>query len=137
LVALPIYTTLHSVDRSFAPRIIEQQTGLAPEYWQRVLLTQSGLLWHIRDHVVPSLLAVVHRVRSTLFSKGADATVLASVFTALLLGEGWAPRGWLEPWLLMLLLWVLAASAGTSLMVDSVASTRFVFVYPALMLLVA
>ncbi len=137
LVALPIYTTLHSVDRSFAPRIIEQQTGLAPEYWQRVLLTQSGLLWHIRDHVVPSLLAYIHRVDSTLFYKGADALVLAAVFPALLLGAGWALRGWLKPGLLLLLMWVLAASAGNSLMVDSGASTRFVIVYPALMLLVA
>ena len=137
LVALPIYTTLLSVERSFAPRIVEQHTGLAPEYWQWVLLSQGGMRWHIQDHVLPSLLAYIHRVDSTLFYKGADALVLAAVFPAALLGAGWALRGWLRPGLLLLILWILAASAGNSLMVDSGASTRFVIVYPALMLLVA
>ncbi len=136
LVALPIYYTLLGLDRPITARMVDNATGLAREYWQ-ALFRLGTFDFHVREHILAPLLAYVHRVELTMFYRGRTGILLAAVFPAALLGLFHALRRWGTPGALLLLLWVFAASAGNSLLVDSAASTRFVIVHPALMLLTA
>ncbi len=136
IVALPVYTTLLGVHSSLAARMVEQNAGLSLGYWQSVLAS-GDFGPHLRDHLAPALLVYTHLPDPTSYYAGDTPLLLVWVVPAFLLGLAYALWRWRSPGPLLLILWLLSVSLGNNLLVDSSASTRFVLVFPALMLLAA
>ncbi len=136
LVALPIYTTLLLTEKPLAARMVSNSAGLNMAYWQELFDTRD-FRQHILQHLAPPFLLYVQRPDNTLFYAGGSPMLLPFVVPAFLLGFFYALRRWYKPGPMLLVGWVLAASLGNSLLVESANVARFVTVTPALMLLVA
>jgi len=136
IVAAPIYYTLIGMGRSLAARMVDNNSALSSAYW-RDLFNGGDIQRHIEYHLLPAFYIYVHRVENTLFYRGNTALLLTAAIPAFLLGLFQTIWRWRMPGLLLVLLWVVAASLGNSLMVDSIGSPRFVMVFPALMLMTA
>jgi Dolichyl-phosphate-mannose-protein mannosyltransferase len=136
IVAAPIYYTLIGMGRSLAARMVDNNSALSSAYW-REMFEFGDFQRHIDYHFLPAFYIYVHLIENTLFYRGATALLLTSVIPAFLLGLFQTIWRWRKPGLLLVLMWVVAASLGNSLMVDSIGSPRYVMVFPALMLMAA
>jgi hypothetical protein len=138
IVAVPIYYILVGMDRPLFARMVANQSGLAAAYWQDLFQNGGELLWtHIEYHVIPAFEVYIHFPDPTLFYIGQTGLILPVVFVFFALGVGYALARLREPGPLLLVLWILAASSGNSLLVASASSPRFVLVFPALALAIA
>ncbi len=138
IVAAPIYYTLVGMDRPLFARMVANQSGLSGDYWRDLLQNGGHLLRdHIVYHIIPAFQVYIHFLDPTLFYAGKTALILPVVFVFFALGVGYALARLREPGPLLLMLWILAASLGNSLLVSSASSPRFVLVFPALALAVA
>ncbi len=136
IVAAPIYYTLIGMGRSLAARMVDNNSALNGAYW-REMFAAGDFQRHIEYHLLPAFYIYVQRVENTLFYRGNTALLLTSVIPAFLLGLFQCIWRWRMPGLMLVLMWVIAASLGNSLMVDSIGSPRYVMVFPALMLMAA
>lgn len=136
IVAAPIYYTLIGMGRSLAARMVDNSSALSSAYWREMFET-GDFQRHIDYHFLPAFYIYVHLVENTLFYRGSTALLLTSAIPAFLLGVFQSIWRWRMPGLLLILMWVVAASLGNSLMVDSIGSPRYVMVFPALILMVA
>lgn len=138
IVAAPIYTTLWSAERPLAARATENATALSLEYWRGVFdRGADGVIKHVRDRMVEPFLIYVQLTERSLFYGGSTPLLLTLVSPLALLGAFaavWRPRA---PGSLLLLLWVVMASLGNSLLVENMHSPRYAVVFPALVLLAA
>ena len=135
IVAAPIYYTLIVGDYAFSTRLSNHNTGLGLDYWANlgdpVLRDQ-----HIQWKLLPSFLVYFHMAEGSFFYRGQHPLVLTPAVPFLLLGVGlvlWRIR---RPGPLLLALWVIGTSLSNNLLVDSLASPRYVVVFPALALLI-
>lgn len=133
IVAVPIYYTLVAIQWPLAGRL--SVVGLNGEYWARLSTTEG--LQDQTERLVATLLIYVHRAENSVFYGGETPLVLPILAPLLLLGVVYVLRRWRQPGPLLLILWMVGTSLGNSLLVDSAAATRYVVVFPALMLLVA
>jgi 4-amino-4-deoxy-L-arabinose transferase-like glycosyltransferase len=136
LVALPIYLTLWSRNDAMAMRMNE--AGLNDAYWQNLFVsgdanTMAEHLYRIRS----SFAIYVNLPESSLFYGGGQPLLLGYLVAPLLLGLFYAAWRLRSPGTLLVVLWLLLASFGNSLLVTSTHSPRYVVVFPALALLVA
>lgn len=138
IVAAPIYYTLIGMDRPLFARMVANQSGLSGGYWRDLLQQRGELLSeHFEYHIIPAFAVYSYFPDPTLFYAGQTALILPVVFVFFVLGMGYALSRLREPGPLLLILWILAASLGNSLLVNSASSPRFVLVFPALALAVA
>ncbi|HML24879.1 MAG TPA: glycosyltransferase family 39 protein, partial [Aggregatilinea sp.] len=137
LVAMPIYYTLAGLDFPFFSRL--EKTEMSTDYWQRDR-EQDSLTTRLA-HFRQSLMLYVNSPENTtvfyfLYYGGKHPLVLEWFVPLLLLGGAIALWSWRRPDVLPLL-WVLAASVGNALLVESAVSARYNVVFPALALLMA
>jgi 4-amino-4-deoxy-L-arabinose transferase-like glycosyltransferase len=136
IVALPIYYTLVARGLPLGARISAPNITLDSEYW-RNMFASGDFSQHIRLHILDSLLVYVHQQDRTFFYNGQTGLVLLYLVPVLLLGVAFALWRWRAPGPCLLILWVLATSAGNSFLTETVTVPRYVVVFPALVLLVA
>lgn len=137
VVAFPIYYSLLGVNAPVAARLSD--AGLRPHYWQNLVDAASDpnvLQAHI-THLKWAFAVYVNLPDSSLFYGGDQPLLLSYIVPAFLLGVFYALWRLRSPGALLLVLWVLLASLGNSLLIESTHSARFVVVFPALALLVA
>jgi 4-amino-4-deoxy-L-arabinose transferase-like glycosyltransferase len=138
IVAAPIYTTLWSTERPLAARATENDTALSLVYWRGVLdRGADGIVKHVRERMVEPFLIYIQLREASLFYGGKSPLLLTLISPLALLGFFallWRPRA---PGSLLLLLWVVGASLGNSMLVENMHSPRYVVVFPALALLAA
>lgn len=138
VVAAPIYYTLVGMDRPLFARMVANQSGLAGAYWSDLFSQRGSLIQkHITDHVIPAFLIYIHQFDSSLFYAGTTALILPVVFVFFAAGLGYALSRIRQSGPLLVVLWILAASLGNSLLVSSASVPRFVLVFPAIALAVA
>ncbi len=133
IVAVPIYYTLVGIEWPLAGRL--SLAGLNDEYWAQ-LFTPEGLQKQ-SVRLAATLLIYVHRAENSVFYGGETPLVLPVLAPLLLLGVLYVLRRWRQPGPLLLILWVIGTSLGNSLLVDSAASSRYVVIFPALVLFIA
>jgi hypothetical protein len=137
IVAAPVYYTLVGMGRPLLARMVDNQTSQKETYWQTLLNDPVKLENHIRFHIIPAFLVYTSYSDDTYFYRGETAMILPYLAPLFLLGLAWALWRLRAPGALLALLWVVGASLGNSLLVESIAYTRFVIVFPALALLLA
>jgi hypothetical protein len=137
IVALPIYYTLLVIERPLAARMIENQTALPGVYWQDVVTDTSSLITHLELRVIHPLRLYLQAAEGSLFYAGQNAFLLPALVPLFFLGLGALLARLRRPGPLLLLLWLLAATLGNSLLVAADHAPRYVVVFPALILLVA
>lgn len=135
LIAAPLYLTINLGDEMiFSSRF--RDAGLAPEYLLDI--ARSGHPDIYLRHLADAFLFYVHTPEVDLIYYGGQTPLILTYLVPLfLLGIAvtfWRMRtfGMLLP-----LLWMLGTGLGSSLMVQSVISARYVIVLPALALLIA
>jgi 4-amino-4-deoxy-L-arabinose transferase-like glycosyltransferase len=137
LVAAPVYYTLVALDAPLTSRFGE--VGMGSGYWIKLLFPDPGInpwpeqLRRLRD---PLLLMISHPERS-LFYGGGQPLLLAYLVPPFLLGAAlllWRLR---KPGALLLLVWLVGAAVGNSLLVGTMDAARYVVVAPALALVCA
>jgi 4-amino-4-deoxy-L-arabinose transferase-like glycosyltransferase len=133
IVAAPVYYTLIALDMSPTRRL--DQVGLNGEYWQR-LASRAALDPYV-DHLIESVLVYFNLPEGSRFYGGPDALVLPLLVPLLMLGLALVVYRWRRAGALLLVLWIAVTSLGNSLMVASAYATRYVVVFPALVLLIA
>lgn len=136
ITAAPIYYTLIGKGLPLASRMVENRTGLNAAYWD-IMFERGDWRQHIDDHVIPPFLVYVNRPDDTLFYGGKTAMLLMPIVPAFLLGAAYLIWRWRAAGGMLLLLWIFAASMANSLLTFSATYTRFVVVFPALMLVAA
>jgi len=137
IVAAPIYYNLVAVDAPAASRMSE--AGLNNAYWQTLLDSigdPNALTAHV-ERIRYAFAVYIHLREGSLFYGGDNPLLLAYLVPVFLLGTFFAVWRLRSPGGLLLILWVLLTSLGNSLLVDSTHSTRYVVVFPGLVLLVA
>jgi 4-amino-4-deoxy-L-arabinose transferase-like glycosyltransferase len=137
IVAVPIYATLYGLRFAFAPRV--NATTFARSYWQSLLLSSgdSYLLQNHLRHVLYAFGAYVRMPDTSYFYLDAQPMLLIYVAPLFLLGVAYSLWRIARPGALLLLLWVILTSLGSSLLTNPTHYARFVVVFPALMLLAA
>ncbi len=136
IVALPIYTTLAALQFSAAARFSTPHISLGGDYW-RELLASGDFYWHIRWHIIDPLLLFVHQPDRGLFYAGHTPMLLEYMVPAFLLGVCIILWRWRWPAGLLLLMWLLAVILGNTLLMQSTIMTRYVVVFPAVIMLVS
>ncbi len=136
VVAAPIYLVLIGMDRPIAARMVDNQIGLTGDYW-RLLFQYDNFQAHIEVHVIPALAVFINGNDPTLFYAGKSPLMLPFVELLFLLGLAYLLWRWRAPGALLLLLWMASTAAGNSLMTDSTTFTRFIIVFPGIMLVTA
>lgn len=134
IVALPIYTTLRTMDFSITSRLNSPHIALDGDYW-RELLASGGFYWHIRWHIIEPFLIFVHQPDRGLFYAGQTPMLLDFLVPPFLIGLWVVLWQWRRTGLLIM--WVLAVIFGNMLLAQSTIMTRYVVVFPAVMILVA
>lgn len=129
-VALPMYIVIRSDGLGMAPRLAMK--GFTLQYYVEMLRSLENMVWHIQ-HMLKSFAIYVTLPDQSLYYSGQTALVLPFLVPFLLIGL-WqmlkhGPRA--------LLLCLLGASLGNSLLFFSPWSTGFVVTFPLLALLVA
>ena len=129
-VALPMYIVIWGDGLGMAPRLAMK--GFTIQYYADMVSSLENMLWHIQ-HVLKSFAIYAFLPDQSLYYSGQTALVLPCLVPFLLIGL-WqmlrrGPR--------VLLLCLLGASVGNSLLFFSPWSTGFVVTFPLLMLLVA
>lgn len=133
IIAAPVYIALLGQGRSLASRMATQHISLDVAYWQSVL--SGGLIDHIEQHILPTLLIYVRYIDDSLFYRGETALLLPVMTGFVLIGVVYAVR---RPHAGVLVgLWLAAVSAGNSLLLNSIQSPRYVVGFPALIALAA
>lgn len=137
IVAAPVYLTLAGLDFPLFDRM--EKTELDDTYWE--LEREPDDLDARIARFKHSLLAYVNAPENTLYHYylyygGKHPLVLEYTVPAFLLGLVVAAWRWRWPGALPVV-WVLGASAGNALLVESAVSARYVVVFPALALLIA
>ncbi len=140
LVAFPIYTTLLSWNRSLTLRMDE--AGINQNFISGFFsaINGTGDLGSYLNHFAQPLLFYVHyydQPRIFLYYGGKQPLVLEWLVPFLLFGAGYVLWRWRRPGMLLLILWILAASIGNSLMGDVLVATRYRVVFPALAIVIA
>jgi hypothetical protein len=133
LVAAPVYYTLLMGGRSVAVRMTTQHISLDGAYWLTVF--SGGMIEHIEQHVLPTLLLYVRYIDDSLYYRGETALLLPLMAGFALVGMVYVlryPRA-----AALLALWLAGATLGNSLLVNSIQSPRYVVVFPALVVLAA
>lgn len=131
IVAGPVYYGLFARELPLFQRYAT--VGLGGSYHQ--ILIDFNAAQTLEQHIFRPLLIYVHMPELSVFYGGRTALVLVFVVPFLLLGVALAvvrPR----PVTLLLLMWVLATSAGSMVLANSAYAARYVVAFPALMLLV-
>lgn len=137
LVALPVYYTLVAWDITLTTRL--ERRGFDAAYWRRVLLEPGGsaLLTHLREHVLPPFLHYVALPDAGAFYYGGHTALilppLVPVFLAGIIAA--LRRGFITG--LLPVLWLALVALGSSLIRDSVWTSRYVAAFPTLALLLA
>ncbi len=135
LVALPsLYPVLTGAAGSAAPRLAGM--GLLDVYFEP--LRTGGIGAFVDSTLKPPLLHFLHSPDGSRFFYGGETGMVLPLLVPLLL-LGMAAALWRLKWRggLLLLLWVLAAVVGNSLIVQRDWTARFVVVFPAVALLLA
>jgi 4-amino-4-deoxy-L-arabinose transferase-like glycosyltransferase len=136
LAAFPIYYSLLGVNLPLASRM--RDVGLNADYWSRLLSTGDPQAWQMHLERIGSAFAVyIHQPEGSLFYGGSQPLLLGYLVPVFLLGAFYALWRLRSPGALLLALWVVMTSLGSSLLVESSTSTRFVVAFPALALLAA
>ncbi len=136
LVALPVYAGIYGAGGGAAIRLADNSTGLGADYW-RALLAGGDFGTHLREYILKPLLAYTHARDDSLFYMGETALVLPLLVPLFLLGVAYALYHWHRPGSWLPVLWLLAVSAGNSLLIVSVQTPRYAVAFPALALLLA
>lgn len=132
LVALPLYITLLSLGRDFDGRM--DVSGLDSNFWRQVISEGQWELYLQR--LPPPFLLYVHLPDTSRFYDGQTALLLLPLIPFFLLGVAYTLWRIRTPALLLPLA-LLATSLGNSLMIHNAAATRFIMVFPLMMLLAA
>ncbi len=136
VVAAPVYITLYGMNRPVAARLVTNNVGLDADYWQAIF-QPDHLQQHLDDHIIPAFAVYTTQPDDTLFYGGNAPLLILAVAPFFLLGLACLVWRWRTPGALLLLLWLVGTSLGNSLVLQSAAYTRFVLVFPALMLITA
>jgi 4-amino-4-deoxy-L-arabinose transferase-like glycosyltransferase len=137
IIALPVYYTLAGLHFPLFDRI--NKAELDDYYWARGRESNN---WQARvARFRHSLLHYVNAPENTLFHfylyyGGAHPLLLVYVIPPFLLGLVIAAWQWRKPGAL-LVIWLLATSAGNALLLESAVSARYVLAFPAVAILVA
>ncbi len=135
-VAAPVAYVLLAGSSPLSGRM--SASGLNADYWLGLLFAPaSGLVAHLRDHLLPAVLVLFARPDATPYYGGETALVLPPLAPFFLLGAGWALGRWRHPGGRLLSLWIGLTALGNSLLIISAASTRYVVAFPALALAAA
>ncbi|MFN8372554.1 MAG: glycosyltransferase family 39 protein [Anaerolineae bacterium] len=131
IISLPVYITLGAQHLSLTTRLGEM--GFDLQYWRDAISGASSVYW---EHLLRNTLAYVQLPELGWFYGGNTALMLPFVVPLFFLGLWHALWRIRQPGMLMLIVWIVAATVGTSLTRD-LWSARYVVVFPTLMLLVA
>ncbi len=153
LIAGPVYITLVGTGERLLPRLGAK--AVPDDFWQRLLLanTRDGSLLEFARHYTDPFLLYVAVPDSSFYYGGDHPLLLLPLALPFLVGFGWALWGLLRvlraAWHrkntasapdtigALLALWVLATSAGNTLLENSAWASQYVVVFPALMLTTA
>ncbi|MEO8609425.1 MAG: glycosyltransferase family 39 protein [Chloroflexota bacterium] len=132
LVAAPVYYTLAQMHSAAAERM--NYMALTPAFWARVLVSppNSPIFDLFVRHTADPLLIFINRAELSTYYGGDQPLILAYLLPALLLGALVSLRRGR-----LLILWFLAVWMGNFLLVDSAVSTRYLVVFPAIVLIMA
>lgn len=133
--ALPFYVAYFAMGYSLTSRV--GAWGFNGEYLQQLLTMPSVFVEHLVEKTIPAFTFYVGHPDSSIYFGGYEPLLLVYVAPFFLLGICAALWHWQKPAMLLLLLWVVATSAGNGLLVGAATSIRFLPVFPALALLVA
>ncbi|MBZ0295947.1 MAG: glycosyltransferase family 39 protein [Anaerolineae bacterium] len=136
LVAAPVYYTLFGLNIPLTARMETTNVALNATYWEE-LPQAGGWRYYARGQLLNPLLVYVHVPDPTLYYHGDTAMLLPLLVPGFLLGVWYSVWRWRKPGLMLLLLWLLATTAGNSLLTISVSAVRYVITHPAVVLLVA
>lgn len=136
LVAAPVYYTIFAQNLPRASRM--DVSGMSTDYWRDI--AKDGLtgeeIQQILFRVAFPFRAYVHQPDMAMFYGGDQPLVLMYLVPFLLLGVFYIVWRWRSP-AIVVVLWIVAAALGNSLLRDSAVSARFVVVLPALALALA
>jgi hypothetical protein len=133
LVAMPVYYAMYGLERPLFQRF--DTAGLGGSYWQK--LVRSGGEQSLEAHLTWPFLMMVGMPERSLFYGGRTPLILGWVTPFFLLGAAYAVWRARHPGFLLLVLWVLAVSAGNMALATSAYAARYVVAFPALVLLIA
>jgi 4-amino-4-deoxy-L-arabinose transferase-like glycosyltransferase len=136
LIVVPIYYTLAAINTAVASRLMENKTALNAFYWSQIG-NPGRLQLHIERQFIAPLLMYVRDIEGSHFYGGPQGFILPLMVPLLLLGIGYALARWRHPGPLLLILWMLGATAGISLMAAPTFAARFGVTLPALVLFIA
>ncbi|MCA0457365.1 MAG: glycosyltransferase family 39 protein [Chloroflexi bacterium] len=137
IIGIPIYLTLMGIQRPILPRLVDSGLGLGAEYWHNLLFSPTGLSDHITQHIIPAFGLYFYWIDYTLFYSKTTSLLLSGMQIAVIVGLGIACYYWRKPGPLLILILVILTSLANSMMKNSISSTRFLVVFPALVLLAA
>jgi hypothetical protein len=131
LIALPVYSTLAAFHLPVTVRLNEM--GYENRYWMEALTGGSNAYW---EHLLRNTLAYIQLPELGWFYGGVTPLILSFVVPVFFLGLWHALYRIRQTGMFLLILWLVAATVGTSLTRD-LWSARYVVVFPALMIFVA
>jgi hypothetical protein len=134
LTALPLYYTVRFTEGPMTGRLTA--SGLPTDYWAALLLAgvNEGWIQGQLTHATAAFLVYVHMPERAVYYGGYHPFVLEFLVPLFLFGVCfvlWKRRG------VVLLLWIVFTSLGSSLLVQNAVASRYVVVLPALAILVA
>ncbi|MCB9436779.1 MAG: glycosyltransferase family 39 protein [Anaerolineales bacterium] len=133
IVAAPIYLTVRERDQALTPRL--ESEAWKGSYWDSI--EETGDTSEYLRHLKFSFLAIVTQPEwVAIYYGGEYGLVMNEVLPLLFLGLGIVLWQFYRPGIL-LAGWVLAGILGTSLLRHNVLTTRYVVIFPALILLIA
>ncbi len=134
IVATPVYYTLVASGRPLSARM--DIVGLNDAYVNRLTRTGTPVEAYFY-HLAEAVLIYFSLPDGSGFYGGNTPLVLGFAAIFLFLGGLHALRRLRMPGMLLLLMWLAVTSLGNSVLIASMHATRFVIVFPALVLLVA
>jgi len=136
LVSFPVYYTLVAVHKPLTGRM--DASGLGANFVQQIIASPlEGGLRYLVNHLAPAIRIYALLPDQTRYYGGDTALLLPALVPLFLVGIIVLFRRIRSPGNLLLLLWILAVSFGSSLLQVSAASSRYVVVFPALTLITA
>jgi 4-amino-4-deoxy-L-arabinose transferase-like glycosyltransferase len=136
LLTIPIYYTIFALGDPITGRL--QESGLDNAYWRSVISGSGPFdLQNYLDHLTAPFLFYVSRPDTSIYYGGQTPLVLIYVVPFFLLGAVYALWRLRSPGMLLVVLWMLLASFGNSLLVGSAVSSRYLTVFPPMALLIA
>jgi 4-amino-4-deoxy-L-arabinose transferase-like glycosyltransferase len=137
VVAVPIYTTLLTLEAPVTPRL--QYEVLGRDYWLAALLSPGGspLFQQSLQQFATPFLMLVHFVEAGVYYGGETPIITVYLVPVFFLGIAYALWRWRTAGGLLALLWIALTLLGNSLLFRPVLVPRYIVVFPALALAVA